>query len=95
MLNETIIESGNMGEILIEAHQSIAIPEVLTIYIAMSLIFLIAGLIMIDTKKSGYSKFLQIYFISQAFIIILFLIPILFLPTQFHELINKIIGIFS
>jgi uncharacterized membrane protein YozB (DUF420 family) len=95
MLNETILNTGNMGEVLLEAHRSIAVPELLALYIGFSLIFLIVGLILIDTRKSGYKKFLQIYFISQSLVITFILLPLLFLPVQFNSLIIKLTEMFS
>lgn len=51
-------------QMLLAAHSSVAIPAAVIVYISCVLLFLFLGLVMIDTSKSSYGKFLLIWFIS-------------------------------
>lgn len=90
VLNETIMQLGSQSEILIEIHNSIVIPQLLILYIFASLIFLFVGLALIDTEKSGYDKFLKIFFITQLIVISFVLLPLIFLPTIIQDLLASI-----
>jgi len=88
MLN--ITSTTNPEEILYIAHKATAVPSLIILYISGALIFLLIGLLLIDRKRSGYSKFLWIYFIS----ILLIGIIVLFLAFS-PNTIQKIVELFS
>ncbi len=65
-LNISTIQGLSDGQLVELAHKSLAIPSIWIALISTWLIFLVAGLILIDRKRSRdpYSKFLLIWFVS-------------------------------
>ena len=59
-----ITPSLSQEQILSLAHKATAIPSLVIFYILFSLVFLGTGLLLIDSKKSGYGKFLLIWGVS-------------------------------
>jgi len=92
MLN--ITQQMSPQEILLEAHKATAIPAMIFMFISLSVIFLIIGMLLIDSKKSGYGKFLWIWFSSNVLGIIV-LIALSYAPFAIQNAKNFLVNIFG
>jgi len=93
MINLEQISQLSQSEALLEIHKTIVIPNLLILYISFALIFLIAGLAMINTRRSGYGKFLKIYFTSLAISFVTILLPLILLPNLVNDFISLFTGL--
>lgn len=65
MLN--ITPNMTSSEVLIVSHNYSTVPSLIIFFVSYSLLFLISGLLLIDNKRSGYSKFMWIWLLGTAF----------------------------
>ena len=91
MINLEQLSQLSQSEALLEIHKSLIIPNLLILYVSFALIFLITGLAMINTRRSGYGKFLKIYFTTLAVSFVVILLPLILLPNM----VNDFIGFFT
>jgi hypothetical protein len=93
-MNITQISELTQEELIKSAHSFTAVPALLILFITMSLILLIIGLILIDKSRSGYSKFLWIWATANLFngAILIFLV---YSPFAVQAIKNFFIKLFS
>ena len=53
-------------EVVKQVHKALNVPSLITLYIATGLLILFTWLILIDSQKSGYIKFMLIWFIGMV-----------------------------
>ena len=73
------------------AHSTVAIPEILILYFAMLLIFLVVGLVFVQTDRP---KFMGIWF-GTAVISLFVLLWLIFLPNTVYNLVQWFANLFS
>lgn len=95
MVNMTEISQLSQGEAISQIHQTAVMPNLLILYIAFSLILLLVGIVMINPKKSGYGKFLTIYFITITTVGICILLPLILLPNLTTDIMDFLSKLFT
>jgi uncharacterized membrane protein len=82
------------AEILNSVHNAYVIPTLIMLFSFIYIVFLLVGLIMIDSKKSGYGKFMLIWIISLLFGVVA-LIFFCTSPETTLSIINWLKGIYQ
>jgi len=90
MINATEIQSLTPNQFILAAHQNVAIPFMILLFIVLVLIFLGIGLMMTNNKE----KMFKIWGTQVVFGVII-LLSFILLPTSFYAIVNFIKTLFS